>query len=454
MRILWVCNTMLPVAAKHFGLEATNKEGWLSGLCDVVLKKQKENGIELALAFPIAGSIRIWREAIAVGEGKVICYGFYEDTAHPEIYDSGLEPQLMKIAKDFAPDVIHCFGTEYPHTCAICEAFPNKSRLLISIQGLCSVYANTYFADLPKRVINRVTLRDRIKKDSIKQQKDKFIKRGMLEIRAVKAAGNVTGRTEWDRCYTKEWNPQAKYYVMNETLRAEFYEEEWREENCIPYSIFLSQGDYPIKGLHYMLLALPRIREKYPMVKVYVAGNSIAAYQTLRDKLKISSYGKYIRELVQREGLEEHVEFLGKLNARQMKERYLKSNLFVCCSTIENSPNSLGEAMLLGMPCVSARVGGVESIFTDREDGILYEGFKTPENLFDNMRYEKETGEYTLENSVKSLANAVIEIWGDKEKMLQYCQNARNHAKKTHEREQNYRRMQEIYADITAKNEA
>ena len=454
MRILWVCNTILPIAAKHFGLEATNKEGWLSGLCDVVLKKQKENGIELALAFPIAGNIRIWREAIAVGEGKVICYGFCEDTAHPEIYDSGLEPQLMKIAKDFAPDVIHCFGTEYPHTCAICEAFPNKSRLLISIQGLCSVYANTYFADLPKRVINRVTLRDRIKKDSIKRQKDKFVKRGMLEIRAVKAAGNVTGRTEWDRCYTKEWNPQAKYYVMNETLRAEFYEEEWREENCIPYSIFLSQGDYPIKGLHYMLLALPRIREKYPMVKVYVAGNSIAAYQTLRDKLKISSYGKYIRELVQREGLEEHVEFLGKLNARQMKERYLKSNLFVCCSTIENSPNSLGEAMLLGMPCVSARVGGVESIFTDREDGILYEGFKTPENLFDNIRYEKETGEYTLENSVKSLANAVIEIWGDKEKMLQYCQNARNHAKKTHEREQNYRRMQEIYADITAKNEA
>ena len=96
----------------------------------------------------------------------------------------------------------------------------------------------------------------------------------------------------------------------------------------------------------------------------------------------------------------------------------------------------------------------MESIFTDREDGILYEGFKTPENLFDNIRYEKETGEYTLENSVKSLANAVIEIWGDKEKMLQYCQNARNHAKKTHEREQNYRRMQEIYADITAKNEA
>lgn len=454
MKILWVCNTMLPVVAGQFGLEATNKEGWLSGLCDVVMKKQKENGIELALSFPVSGSMKIWREAVPLGEGNVICYGFLEDTAHPEVYDRRLDTELLAIAEDFAPDVIHCFGTEYPHTCAICEAFPDKSRLLISIQGLCSVYANAYFADLPEKVINRATLRDILKKDSIKQQKDKFVKRGISEIQAVKAAGNVTGRTAWDRCYTNAWNPKAEYYAMNETLRPEFYEEEWKEENCIPYSIFLSQGDYPIKGLHYMLLALPLIREKYPQVKVYVAGNSIAGYKTLREKLKISSYGKYIRELIQRERLEEHVEFLGKLNAGQMKERYLKSNLFVCCSAIENSPNSLGEAMLLGMPCVSARVGGVESIFTDGEDGILYEGFKTSENLFDSICYGKETDEYTLGNSVKSLANAVIKIWSDKDKMLQYCQNARNHAKKMHEREQNYRRMQEIYASITAKNEA
>lgn len=445
---------MLPVVAKHFNLEATNKEGWLSGLCDVVLKKQKENGIELALAFPVSKDMCIWREAVMVGEGRAVCYSFYEDMAHPEIYDKGLEARLLGIAKDFAPDVVHCFGTEYPHTCAICEAFPDKSRLLISIQGLCSVCAETYLAGLPEHVVNRATLRDILKKDSIKQQREKFVKRGKQEVRAVKAAGNIAGRTAWDRCYTNAWNPEATYYLMNETLRPEFYEKEWKEENCIPYSIFLSQGDYPIKGLHDMLRALPQILEKYPKAKVYVAGNSIASYKTLRDKLKISSYGKYIRELIQEEGLQEHVEFLGKLNAEQMRERYLKSNLFVCCSTIENSPNSLGEAMLLGMPCVSAGVGGVESIFTDGEDGLLYDGFKTSENLFDNMRYGKRAEEYKSENSVKSLADAVIKMWEDKEKRQQYCKNARSHAKRTHDREQNYRRMQEIYASIAAKNEA
>ena len=32
MRVLWVCNIMLPVIAEALHREASNKEGWLSGL--------------------------------------------------------------------------------------------------------------------------------------------------------------------------------------------------------------------------------------------------------------------------------------------------------------------------------------------------------------------------------------------------------------------------------------
>jgi len=448
MRVLWVCNTMLPVAAAHFGLEASNKEGWLSGLCNVVMENQKENGIELYLSFPTAEDLKIRGEKVAIGQGAVVCYGFHEDTSRPEQYDATLETELIRIAQEVKPDVIHCFGTEYPHTRAICETYPDKGRLLISIQGLCSVYANAYFADLPQRVINRVTFRDFLKKDSIIRQREKFVKRGESEIRAVKAAGNVTGRTGWDRHYTEEWNPDATYYSMNETLRPEFYEGEWKEENCIPHSIFLSQGDYPIKGLHYMLQALPAIKEHYPDAKVYVAGNCIANYTTLKDKIKISSYGKYIRELIKQGGLEENVVFMGRLNAKQMKAAYLQSSLFVCCSAIENSPNSLGEAMLLGMPCVSADMGGVSGIFTGGEDGIFYEGFKTASNSFDNMRYGDKVPEYSLQKNVKALSDAVLDMWSDAEQQKKYCENARLHARKNHDRELNYHKLQEIYASI------
>lgn len=455
MKILWLCNVMLPVIAEQLNMEASNKEGWLSGLADVVLKKRAENGIELAVASPAPDSVfaegdEVCRKEVMTPDGKLTYFGFREDTTRPDVYDEGLEERLRRITENFQPDVVHCFGTEYPHTLAMCRAFPKKNRLVISIQGLCAVYANTYFANLPEKVIHSVTLRDFLKKDSLVEQQRKFAQRGRMEIEAVGLAGNISGRTEWDKFYAKEWNPQANYYHLNETLRPDFYRESWKAENCIPHSVFISQGDYPIKGLHYMLKALPAIKVEYPDVRVYVAGNSIVNYQTLKQKLKISAYGKYLRSLMRKNGLEDTVVFLGKLNAAQMKERYLSSHLFVCCSTIENSPNSLGEAMLLGMPCVSADVGGISSIFTGGKDGILYEGFKTPLNKFDNACNLKNTEEEQLENISKCLADAVVRIWKENDKIEGYCENARNHAVKNHDREQNYEKMQEIYANIIA----
>lgn len=449
MKVLWVCNMMLPVIAEHLGLEASNKEGWLAGLCGEVLKRQQDNGIELHVAFPVELERDGYCEKIETEDGNLVCHGFYEDTAHAEQYEEGLEERLKNIVDAVNPDVVHCFGTEYAHTLAVCRVVPDKSKLLIGIQGVCEACANAYFANMPEKVINRVTLRDLLRQDSIRQQYEKFVQRGKREKEAVQLAGNVTGRTALDEHYTKEWNPEAKYYSMNETLRSNFYQGAWEKDKCIPYSIFVSQGDYPIKGFHYMLLALPRIKEKYPDVKVYVAGNSIVG-AGWKGKLKISSYGKYISEIIRKENLGQNIEFLGRLNAEQMRERYLKSHLYVCCSTMENSPNSLGEAMLLGVPCVSADVGGITSMFDDGKDGILYRGFRTTQSSFDGICDAGQGEDEDVQKSADRLADSVLEMWSNEEKMLFYCENARKHAKKTHNGEENYRKLMQIYEEIAS----
>ncbi len=460
MRVLWLCNIMLPMIAEQLHMEASNKEGWLSGLANVVLDRRGENGIELAVVFPAApglaqtgaechvyNGIPVYKGIARTPMGELLWYAFGEDVVNPHIYDEHLEQGLYEITQDFKPDVVHCFGTEYPHTLAMCRVFPHKQRILVGIQGLCRVYAENYFASLPEKVICSRTLRDVLKKDSIRQQQRKFALRGEMEYEAVRLAGNVTGRTAWDRYYTSIWNPEARYFEMNETLRPDFYTQKWRWENCEKNSIFLSQGDYPIKGLHYMLQALPAIRAQIPDVKVYVAGNSIIGDLGPAKRLKISAYGRYLRSLIRRYRLQGQVCFLGRLNAREMKERYLKSNLFVCCSSIENSPNSLGEAMLLGVPCVSADVGGISSIFTDNKDGILYKVHKLSENKFNNTCDEKYNG-LSLDEISKNLADSVINILLNKDLINRYSDNARNHAKITHDSEKNYQKMMEIYTEI------
>lgn len=434
MRVLWVCNIMLPLVAEYLGLEASNKEGWLTGLSTAILQHEKENKIELGVCFPAVGDLAEFGQEIQTPEtgAKLYAFGFYEDTLKAEIYEKKTEERLRDIMEIFKPDLIHCFGTEFPHTLAAVKAFDKRERTLIGIQGLCSICATCFRADLPDDVWKRTTFRDMVKRDDFRRQHEKYVQRGVYEIEAVQRAGHITGRTSWDKKYTGQWNPDATYHFMNETLRSNFYDGCWERDSCQKYSIFLSQGDYPLKGLHYMLQAMPEILNEYPESEIYVAGNSIIksaaekGINGLKGKLKLESYGKYILQLMKETGTLDKVHFLGRLNAEQMKEQYLRSHVFVCPSSLENSPNSVGEAMLLGMPVVCAEVGGIADIFTGGADGLFYPA-----------------------GDVRKLAEAVKTMFAGGEQMESYGQAARRHARGTHDAQKNYARLMEIYADIT-----
>lgn len=439
MKILWVCNIMLPAVARHLNREVSNREGWLTGLAEALL--EQESGMELALAFPVEAESDGQKWMVPFGNRELSCYGFYENTTSIESHDEQVGDRLLKILQDFKPDVVHCFGTEYDHAEALVRVW-DPEKVLVGIQGVCGAIAETYCADLPRKVINRRTFRDWLKKDSIRQQKEKFEKRAQREKRTLAGTAHVTGRTNLDKNYVLKINPAIVYHHMNETLRAEFYEGCWNRESCEEHSIFFSQADYPTKGFHYVLHAMPEILKAYPDAKVYVAGNSIVNWNTIKDKIKISSYGKYLRELIKRYHLENKVFFVGKLSAAEMKERMLKSHLFLCSSAMENSPNSLGEAMLLGVPCIAADVGGVPDLFRDGQDGILYQGHR-PKGQQNGAEREEEQ----LMQAGR-IAAAVKEMWADEVRLQQFCENARAHGRATHDGNTNVRRLLEIYGQL------
>ncbi len=439
MKVMWLCNTMPPVIGVYLGLETSVKEGWISGLLSQVLADESA-AYEMAVAFPVkAEQIPEGEELLTgmmqVGKRQLSFYGFYEDTTHPECYDEGLESRLQEVLRRFGPDMVHIFGTEYPHTLAMTRVFKRPERILIGIQGLCSQCARAYLADLPEKVVKGRTLRDFMKKDSILQQQEKFARRGEMEIEAIKNAGHVTGRTAFDKEWTERFHPNVTYHLMNETLRSPFYEGIWEWQQAQPGRIFVSQGDYPLKGLHYMISALSLVRGLYKNAELYVAGDCVVKGNSLKEKLKISSYGRYLKRLIRQYHLEDAVHFLGRVSPEDMKEQYLKCSAYVCCSTLENSPNSLGEAMLMGVPCVAADVGGIPSMLKGGRDGILYQGF----------RYAEEDG---FERNAIHLARAVFTLWGNWEQSVTYCENAREHAKITHDGEKNYEVLKEIYQRI------
>ena len=53
MKVLWICNIMLPTIARQLGVSYSNREGWLSGLLERVVQERGRNRIELGIAFPV-----------------------------------------------------------------------------------------------------------------------------------------------------------------------------------------------------------------------------------------------------------------------------------------------------------------------------------------------------------------------------------------------------------------
>lgn len=418
MNILWLINVALPEASQLMDEAPTPFGGWLVN-ASRSLSEQSDR--MLSVAFPKKGI-----ESFLILEGNTMKYYAFKPALEQNITDNYCDLNFEEILEETKPDIVHIFGTECLHALLMINICNHKNiKTVISIQGLVSIYARHYMASVPERVQRRFTFRDFIKRDNLKQQQKKFINMGKFEMKAIQRVKHVIGRTSWDRACTTQINPDVQYHFCNETLRDEFYKHTWDINQCEKFSIFVSQASYPIKGLHFMLEAMSFVLKRFPNAKLYIAGPDITKFDTLKEKLKKSSYSQYIIELIQKYNLEDKVAFTGLLDEKQMCERYLNSNVFVCPSSIENSPNSLGEAMILGVPCVASDVGGVSDLLTHKEEGFVYQS-----------------------DAPYMLAYYLCELFSKHELALCFSHNAREHALKTHNIEENLKALINIYQEI------
>ncbi len=424
MKILWLINIMLPAYARQKNLDYSEKEGWISGIYNRIVEKRAsgDKEIELGICFPSRSSEK---EELING---VHFYPFKENTSRPEYYDKRLESRLSTIIESFNPDAVHIFGTEYPHTLAMVRALGQPHKAVISLQGIMTRCADEYRAGLPDNVWNSKSIRDILRSDSLKTQQKKFETRAARERSAMLLCYNIAGRTDMDRKFTQKLCPRAYYHTLNETLRPVFYEDDiWSFDDCRKHSIFISQGDYPLKGFHFLLRALPELVKLYPDIHVYCAGNRIFNPQADRGNIKISAYGEYLRQIVRHYNLSSRISLLGMLSAQEMKETYKKSHVFLCPSVMENSPNSMGEAMILGMPVAASRTGGIPSMLENQKEGILFE-----------------------KADIKEMIRAIADVFDNKDKAISYGRAARERALKTHDIEENYRKLMSIYETVVS----
>lgn len=414
MKILWVGNIILPQIAQHEGLVSPVHNGWIVHLADIV--SETEN-CELTYVF---GS-KPARDGVV---GKIRYHALPEPGTQGR-YPAAYVRAVAALLKQERPDVIHLWGTESPRTLAFVEAAEQvgmSERVVVSIQGLLSVIAKDYTAFLPHRVVHSHTFNSLIK-GNIAKARQRFVDGGKLEVEALSRVEHIIGRTDWDRAATWAINPVAKYHFNNETLRESFYSGDWSIDRCEKYSLFCSQSNYPLKGVHLAMRALAIVLQHYPEAKLYIGGHDITRFPFWR----ISPYRRYLLNLIKELKLEKHVFFTGFLSEQEMKEQFLKTHVFVSSSSIENSPNSVGEAMLLGTPVVASCVGGMLSLMEHGKEGLLYPA-----------------------SEVNMLAHHICTLFADPDYAMRLSAAARHRAAQTHDCAANVAQLIHIYREIAS----
>jgi glycosyltransferase involved in cell wall biosynthesis len=122
------------------------------------------------------------------------------------------------------------------------------------------------------------------------------------------------------------------------------------------------------------------------------------------------------------------IQLLGPLQENELLDEMLNADLFVHPSHIENSPNGLCEAMLLGMPAIATYAGGTASLLTDKKEGVLIQ---------DGDPY--------------ALTGAIAELIRERDYASGLGANARKRAIRRHDPDKIVNELTHIYSSVISK---
>ncbi|MCR5690369.1 MAG: glycosyltransferase family 4 protein [Clostridiales bacterium] len=414
MKILWTVNLIPRPAAEELGIKSDVLGGWVESMAGQL---RTFDGLKLVIACKSDTGLDFTAQRDGVSY-RAIPY-------RRNVSVGDLMPVCEKLIKEERPDLIHIEGTEFPHAGAMLKAAKNAGvPAVVSMQGIlngqygyqCGLLPidDMLLSASPVKVFSALTLHLR--------KTRWYAPRMKPERELIANAEYILGRTTWDRAHTYTLNPDARYYSCPRVLRPPFYELKWDINAVERHSLYVGNSYYALKGFHFLVQALPGLIRDYPDLKVYVAGHK--PFGDKRSLLK-KGYGAYLKYLIDSLGVGEHIVFTGTLTADEVAKRLSTVNAYVLTSVAENSPNTLGEAMLVGAPCVSSYVGGAPDMAVDGEEALFYRS-----------------------DDPAMLAWRIKQIFDDDALAVRLSQNAGMKAARTHDAANNARTLYNVYLDI------
>jgi len=273
---------------------------------------------------------------------------------------------IVEAAKEFQPDIMHVWGTEYFWGLLTARKhLPYPS--LLEIQGLKGPISRVFAGGLSLReILACIGIREILRRSTILQLKNRFAEWACIENEIIAGHSNITTQSQWVEAWVRFLNPSCNLFHTELVLRDAFYKSEpWKPSGSfIIFTSSVSSG--PFKGLHDAIRAIAILRDRIPSIRLRIAGGH------QRKGIRQQGYIRWLNGIIRRYDLSKNVDWLGPLSAKEIVQELAGCAAALVPSHCETYCVAFAEAMQLGVPVVTSFTGGTAWLAKDEESALFY----------------------------------------------------------------------------------
>jgi glycosyltransferase involved in cell wall biosynthesis len=275
---------------------------------------------------------------------------------------------IVKLVRDFAPEIVHIWGTEGYWGLLTARRLLDFPALL-EIQGLKEPYARVYGGGLTRREqIRCIGLREIVRRGtSIASGRRSFENWSRFEREIIAGHRYITTQSPWVEAWVRASNRSAQLFHTELALREPFYNAKpWSgSENAVVFcSVAYSR---PYKGLHDAVRAFALLKKDVPHARLRVAGSLLRSTGIRRD-----GYTAWMKRLANTLHVGDSIDWLGPLSAADIVTELQDCAVMLMPSHCETYCVAMAEALYLGVPVVSAHTGGTDWLARDGRSALFF----------------------------------------------------------------------------------
>lgn len=339
MRVVWLApypiDRLTPelTISRNIGGHAAS---WIANLSNELVK-QRDMELHIVTHAPnIPYSQKIIKNDIIFHVIRY-CFPFTKNKGFPSYlplnvftWYKGFVDKALKIISDIKPDIVHAHGTEGAFALTACDS---ELCSIVSIQGIITEYNKispslSYWLQIP------------------------------IEKYAIEKSNNFGCRTNWDKNFVKNVNKKATIFYMPEAIDSMFFQHDWTPSKSLSILFvgYLSKR----KGIEILLESISIVKKSFQTIILNVVGSGSKKYVA------------YLKEFSRNLNIEDNIIWHGVQKPEEIAEHLSNNSVFVLPTFMDNSPNSLAEAMAVGIPCIASDAGGIPSMIGDNKNGVLF----------------------------------------------------------------------------------